>query len=87
MKKTQATSADPRTAELVSGYLDPPSRYLGKVGPFTVLLSSEPDDTGMHYEVFDLWHQPHDTALSPVRTARLTGAEGRALAAMLQGPG
>lgn len=58
-------------------------RYLGTVGPFVVFTTSEPDAAGTYYEVFDLWHQGGN----PTRVARLTGAEGRALAEMLKRPG
>jgi len=67
------------------------ARYLGTAGPFMVFLTSEPDAAGTCYEVFDLWHQRYTvagvSAGNPERLARLTGAEGRALAEMLKRPG
>lgn len=95
LTQTQVTSATMSTTGIIRGMYpqDQPAveRYLGTVGPFVVYATSEADAVGTCYEVFDLWHQEYDASArasgNPTRVARLTGAEGRALAELLKRPG
>lgn len=88
MSETHVTSADHVAETILRTYhaKDPNdnARYIGRVGPFWIVGTSEPDRAGTYFGVYDLW-KSHGTL--PERVARLTYSEGIALASLLRRPG